>query len=170
MSKCGFEMTTSIYKSSNLPSRELNILTRKRKQLLLKKNHSVSDHLSLLIHFRCFTCESSHFAFLRALHYCTQHNRSIDLWAGRMKTTIPITYWQMYYFLVYTVYAEITTVESNIKSLFGHLEGLAFHIGSLIKNSFGYTMLHKVIEICSIKRQKGLLHYLVGPTLYHKWL
>lgn len=60
------------------------------------------------------------------------------------------------------VYAEITTVWGNIKSLFSSVEGLAFLTGSLIQNSIdGYIMLHKVTEICSSKRQKGLLDYLV---------
>lgn len=63
---------------------------------------------------------------------------------------------------MYVVYAESTTVWGNINSLFGSLEGLAFLTGSLIqKSSDGYIMLHKVTEICSIKRQKGLLDYLV---------
>ena len=72
---------------------------------------------------------------------------------------------------MYMVYAEITTLWGNIKSLFGSLEGLTFLTGSLIQSSFdGYIVLRKVTEICSIKRQKGLLDYLVSPTLCYKLL
>lgn len=75
-------MATSIYKSLNFPSRKRNIFTRKHKLwFFFQVFHSVSDHLSLLIHVRCLTCESSHFGLLWALHPRSQQNS----WSLRRK-------------------------------------------------------------------------------------